>query len=230
MCLQGSPTCSYFSRRASSHLTLQRNHKLTHSTASSHPAEAPVSRPVVDSGKRSGLIDARRAVYCLARSIERREKTPRPLHFWRDRFLRIYLTYWAALATAILFALATTPFNGLPARSAIPDSPFAWLADLSLTHVWVRVHPKMVVSWSHAYELGFYLLVGAVLLPFLRGPRRRFVLAASLTAITCLTQAPQFLPLLGLWPNFACGLAVHAALSSKLPARFETSLSPILRS
>lgn len=158
--------------------------------------------------------------YCLARSIERRAQSPRPLAFWRDRLLRIYLTYWAALATAILLALVATPFNGLSLWSPFPDSPKAWLGDLSLAHIWIEVRPKLLVSWSLSYELGFYLLVGAALFPLLRGPKRRFALAAAVTAIACLSPAPDFLPLLGLWPIFACGLAVHAALSPTLPLPF----------
>ena len=158
--------------------------------------------------------------YCLARGLERRGEQTAPLRFWRDRLLRIFPSYWAALLLACVLALLATPFNGLSAASAFPKSVGAALGDLSLTHVWLGFKPRLTVSWSLTAEIGFYLAIGLAFFRPFRAPRRRFALLALLTALSLLPTVPELLPLLALWPVFACGLAVQAALSPLLPKSF----------
>ncbi len=181
----------------------------------------PILRPILDHGK-IGWVGRNLLFmisgYCLARSLERRAHDPRPLEFWRDRLLRIYLLYWAALAVSMLMALAATPFNGLSAGSALPASPLAWLGDLSLTHIWMGIETKLTVSWSLSFEIGFYLVVGAALLKPFHGSRARLAMVMAITALSLSRSVTSYVPLLGLWPVFACGLAVYAALNPRLPA------------
>ena len=158
--------------------------------------------------------------YCLARGLDRRASQTGPLRFWRDRLLRIFPPYWAALLLACVLALLAVPFNGLSVASAFPKSVGAALGDLSLTHVWLGFKPRLTVSWSLTAEIGFYLAVGLALFRPFKDPRRRFALFAFLTTLSLLPIVPELLPLLGLWPVFACGLAVQAALSPLLPRGF----------
>lgn len=155
--------------------------------------------------------------YCLAQLMEKRGPALSPLAFWRDRLLRIYLTYWAAFLLALVLALAATPFNGLSPAEAVPKSATAWLGDLTLSHIWLGIRPWMIVSWSLAFEIGFYLVLGIVLLAGYRGPMFRLGYCAAVTFICHLPAVSTHVPALGLWPIFACGLAVQAALSEKLP-------------
>ncbi|MCC6415188.1 MAG: acyltransferase [Opitutaceae bacterium] len=84
--------------------------------------------------------------YCLAQAVESRarRKVP-PVIFWFDRLLRIYPVYWTAFLLTLALALIATPFNHLPASSALPSSAHAWLANLTLTSVWQGVAPKLPV-------------------------------------------------------------------------------------
>lgn len=155
--------------------------------------------------------------YCLAQVMEKRGAGLSPVVFWRDRLLRIYLTYWAALLLAVALALAATPFNGIAPADIFPKTAAAWLGDLTLSHVWMDIRPWLIVSWSLAFELGFYVVLGLVLLAGPRGALFRLGYCAAVTLAAHLPWAADHLPVLGLWPVFACGLAIQAALSSKLP-------------
>lgn len=157
--------------------------------------------------------------YCISESIARRANSPGAgaLAFWLDRGLRIYPAFWAALLLACVLAAAATPFNGRPPASAWPASLPAALADISLTASWFGEPTRLLVSWSLHYEIAFYLLIGATLLPGLRTPSRRLACIAGLTACVCLFPSLFAPTALRLWPYFACGCLVHFALRSRLP-------------
>ena len=161
--------------------------------------------------------------YCLAGLLEKRASHLSPIVFWRDRLLRIYLTYWAALLLAFALALAATPFNGIAPAAALPKTAIAWLGDLTLTHIWVGVRPWLIVSWSLSFEIGFYIILGLVLLAGKRSPLLRFGLCAAVTFLSHVPGMSEHIKLLILWPVFACGLAVQAALSNQLPYWIRTS-------
>lgn len=166
--------------------------------------------------------------YFIGGALERRATLGGgPLAFWRDRMLRIYPVFWAAFIFAGLLALTATPFNGLAPASAWPASPGAWLGDLTLSGVWFGIDPRLIVSWSLNYEIGFYLVAGLSLLL----PRSRPVLRLSFfVAITTTAHlVPRGIaPLLDFWPQFAVGLAAALALSSNQPriARFAVAAYP----
>lgn len=137
--------------------------------------------------------------------------------FWRDRLLRIYPAFWIAYVCAGLLAMAATPFNGLPPSSAWPAGPTAWMGDLSLTGLWFGINPRLLVSWSLDYEIAFYVLAGLVLAAPLGSPFARLAGFAVITLAAHAFREPA-MPLLGLWPQFAAGVAVRYASNTTLPA------------
>lgn len=169
--------------------------------------------------------------YCLAQVIESRARRQiSPVTFWFDRLLRIFPVYWAALLLTIALALLATPFNRLPPSTALPTSLHVWITNLSLTTSWQGLYPQLPVSWSLDYEIGFYALVGFALLRPFGSVGRRMAFFAALTAFSHLSLITAYFPLLTLWPQFACGLAIHTALSQGHPAshRLLAGLYPLL--
>ena len=155
--------------------------------------------------------------YFIADAIERRASAPHgALNFWRDRFLRIYPVFWAAFIFSGLLALAATPFNGLAASSAWPATFAAWLGDLSLSGMWFDIGPRLLVSWSLAYEIGFYALAGLCLLLPRAKPLSRLALYTTFTLVAYLTPR-GLVPLFDLWPQFASGIFTAYALSPLVP-------------
>lgn len=161
--------------------------------------------------------------YCLAEALAHRAAAQvGPIAFWRDRLLRIFPVYWCALALAIILSAAATPLNHLDLASAFPASLLGWLGDITLTSAWLGSTPRLNVSWSLNYEIGFYLLVGTALFRPLRAPGSRLAFFAALTLLSHLPSVAAHFPLLALWPQFACGVAVHSALHSPLTRSFRT--------
>ena len=89
--------------------------------------------------------------------------------FFRDRLLRIYPVYWAALLLALALALAAHPFNHAAWRSAdgrangvFPHDVATALGNVSLLDAWFRHVPGyLVVAWSLTHEIFFYALMAA---------------------------------------------------------------------
>jgi peptidoglycan/LPS O-acetylase OafA/YrhL len=168
--------------------------------------------------------------YFITGSIERRAGALHgPLAFWRDRFLRIYPVFWAAFIFSGLLALAATPFNGLAASSAWPATSAAWLGDLTLSGVWFGIGPRLLVSWSLAYEIGFYVIVGLSLFLPLAQPLSRLAFFAAFTVVAHFMPYGLF-PLLDLWPQFAAGIFAAYALSPRVsrPTRLVATAYPAL--
>lgn len=104
----------------------------------------------------------------LAVAVRRRESSA---DFLKDRLLRIYPAYWAALGAAIVLRLIASPFNHTAWAASFPNSLLGWFGDLSLLHVALGQPIYLLVSWSLFFELCFYA-VGAVALTIQR--RRLF--------------------------------------------------------
>jgi len=157
----------------------------------------------------------------LAKARRRREAAGA---FLCERGLRIYPTYWVALAALVFIRMAASPFNGGRLENTIPSGVAAWLGDVLLVQPYFGTTPALIVSWTLVYELGFYALAAGALLF-----RRRGVPAPGLIGIGLLLCIPSalgwqspFLHVLGLWPDFLVGaLAWRASRSpSDLTARF----------
>jgi len=128
--------------------------------------------------------------------------------FLRERALRIFPTYWAALALALALRLIAVPFNHTTVASNLPATAQGWIADLLLINPYLDVPFSLTVSWSLVYELGFYGLAAAVLVL-----GRRALSPVSLVILGLLLCLWPWLDLdlkptfvLGRWPEFFAGV------------------------
>ena len=156
--------------------------------------------------------------WCIAERVSAAWRRGEPaLGFLRERALRIFPTYWAALAVTFALRLLAAPFNSAPLASNFPAGARGWLGDLFLINPYLGVTPTIIISWSLVFELGFYLIgAGAILL------RRRKVTSASIAAlgfVLCLWPlfGWKFTPalVLSLWPDFFAGVLVWWAARAK---------------
>lgn len=133
------------------------------------------------------------------------------IHFAAERFLRIYPTYWAALALAILLRLGALPFNRTPLLEALPAGGAGWLASLTLFGPPFGGSLYLLVSWSLVYELAFYLCAAWALwaLGRRRGDAGLFFAVGALACAAPLLADTRHgaLSFLGMWPEFFAGAA-----------------------
>ena len=156
--------------------------------------------------------------WCIAERLAAAYRRDEPIAgFLRERALRIYPTYWAALALTFAVRVVAVPFNHTFLAASFPAGVRGWFADLFLVNRYLSAPATIIVSWSLVYELGFYLLgSGGLLL------RRKFVSSSALAVLglaLCLWPLlgvnPRATYVLGLWPDFFAGaLAWWAARSS----------------
>ncbi|MBL9087399.1 MAG: acyltransferase [Planctomycetia bacterium] len=145
--------------------------------------------------------------------------------FLRRRARRIFPTFWAAtaLAAAIGLVVAGLAAAGLSARLFDPFAAgWHWLSSLLLVETSLKtfgIDPDYGANgplWSLCYEVPFYAWVAFAWVA--RGRRTRVVATVATTAAAVLVRAvPSLRPrgfLLDLWPDFLCGLWVHARLTS----------------
>jgi exopolysaccharide production protein ExoZ len=132
-------------------------------------------------------------------------------HFAIERSLRIYPTYWAALAATILLRIAAVPFNTAPLSVSAPTGWQDWIGSLFLLSPYLGCSPFLFVSWSLVFELGFYLCAVVALVAARRrlaGGTLLFLIGCAMCLIPCATQGrPPIWFVLGLWPNFFAGMA-----------------------
>lgn len=142
--------------------------------------------------------------------------------FVRARVRRIYPPFWAAWTLAAVFSILAAWIAAqrhLPSYSGEHDvlkEPLSfWLSNLTLTQEAVRGDSLISPTWTLSYEVGFYLIVGLlVLVPVLKRHGTVWFLNAlhALTATSLLIFAfvPHFrLYPLDLWPQFGLGAIVY---------------------
>ncbi len=137
--------------------------------------------------------------------------------FWANRALRIFPTYWFALAFTLLIGIIAFPFNGVAWSDVFPVGLKGWAADLFLLHPYLGAKSSVLVSWSLVYELGFYALMGVILLPH-AGTRwlpAYFGAGMALCFVPLLVALPKWALVLGLWPDFFLGSAVYTTLYAR---------------
>jgi peptidoglycan/LPS O-acetylase OafA/YrhL len=149
------------------------------------------------------------------------------LFFLRERFLRIYPAYWAALLIAILLRLAAAPINHTSLASNIPASPLSWFGDLTLLHFALGTPVFLLVSWTLFCEMGFYGAAGLALGLFRLGVRHSLLLPTG--ALFCFWSLfnlhhRAFLPL-ELWPEFYAGVIAWWAARGQRSRAFWASLT-----
>jgi peptidoglycan/LPS O-acetylase OafA/YrhL len=161
--------------------------------------------------------------YCISARLHRDNEGQTPIrHFLVDRLLRIFPTYWVALAVTLLLGLATRPFNHTPlyatpfALGVLPATTTRWLSNLLLMEPWLQVPPILNVSWTLTYELAFYALAAACLGLF-RLTRTIWPSAMLVGALLTLSlwQGDQHqIPGITRLPEFMCGAVLYATLTA----------------
>lgn len=169
--------------------------------------------------------------WCIAeRLAAARRRDESVLHFLRERALRIYPAYWAALALLFLVRAAAAPFNTTSLAQNFPASPAAWIGDLLLVQPYLATPAALVVSWSLVYELGFYALGAAALVLHRRGLPTALLLGLGvLLSLPASFQAiPRPLYVLGLWPDFFAGVLAWRAARATPDATARWSMMLLL--
>ncbi|MBC7879699.1 MAG: acyltransferase [Anaerolineae bacterium] len=98
--------------------------------------------------------------YCVAanaHSLLRKQQTS--FQFLGDRFLRILPTYWSSILATVAISIIAIPLNHTKLLDNLPNSLTDWIANIFLIQPYLHVEPYVVVYWSLAVEVGFYLLV-----------------------------------------------------------------------
>jgi exopolysaccharide production protein ExoZ len=141
--------------------------------------------------------------------------------FIRERILRIFPTYWAALALLFLSRLIALPFNRATFETSFPDGVRGWIADLFLLNPYLNVPSTLLVSWSLVFELGFYVLGAGALLLRRRGvsSARIALIGFALCAWPLMQISSSAALVLGLWPDFFAGVLVWWSARAKTAAR-----------
>lgn len=153
--------------------------------------------------------------YCIAASLasclQRRETA---LGFLRDRALRIYPVYWAALAFFLILGAVTAPLIGMSPGSVLPKSCDSLLLNTTLIQPLFGDSYLLGVTWSLAYELAFYFISAAGMLLIAVG----FGAVSAVAAGTVLAFLGLLLPdapfPLNLWPEFFAGMLVFCTAYS----------------
>ena len=146
--------------------------------------------------------------WCIAQRIttayERRES---PFSYLGDRALRIFPTYWAVLAFAVLMLAVAAPFNRIPFSQNIPHGAGRWLAEITLAQPAFGYGPILIVSWTLYYELSFYTASAiALVLRRLNLSAQLLLLLGGLICLIVSWFPPTGLLVgLSLWPHFFIG-------------------------
>ncbi|MCW2993007.1 MAG: acyltransferase [Conexibacter sp.] len=114
--------------------------------------------------------------FIIPASLERHGSLAR---FWISRFFRLFPLYWATLAAVlVLHALGT---YALPADYS-QHEVVTTAVNTTMMQAFVSLPLALGLSWTLAFEMGFYLMVTGL---FLAGAQRRSLpLAATLLALT----------------------------------------------
>lgn len=130
--------------------------------------------------------------------------------FLRERALRIFPTYWAALALLLCVRWLAMPFNHTTPEQNFPQGAGGWMGNILLINPYLGTPPTLMVSWSLVYELGFYGLGAAALLLRRHGLSSAAIAAAGM--LLCATPLLHFhspaIFVFGLWSDFFAGALV----------------------
>lgn len=153
--------------------------------------------------------------YCITASLDRAK-----LHqettwdFLKNRFWRLYPTYWLAFLFTILLNLIASPFNRVALHQVLPSSWQWWLGNAFLLQPYLGVSSYVVVYWSLVVEVGFYLMAAGLFVIWNRWgakPAAAIGLILGIISLGLQGTALQMSPL-GAWSEFLCGALVYQAL------------------
>jgi len=128
--------------------------------------------------------------------------------YLRERALRIYPSYLAALALAVLLLLAAAPFNSIPLSRNIPSSLGEWFVEVSLLQPAFGHGAILVVSWTLFYELTFYASSAvALVLRHWRVPANVLLVSGGAICLLVVWLPPAgILSGFGYWLHFFAGV------------------------
>lgn len=154
--------------------------------------------------------------YCIAASVASGlSKGRSPAIFMRDRVLRIYPAYWAALVFLAVVSAATAPFIGRSPLSALPQSFGSFLSDLALVQPFFGNDFFLLVSWSLAYEVCFYVMCAIAMVLLAAGVPVVAVLGVGML-LAVYGTLPMGAPFpLNLWAEFFFGSLAFVCLLAK---------------
>jgi peptidoglycan/LPS O-acetylase OafA/YrhL len=99
------------------------------------------------------------------RWAQRRDKTFSPLAFWRRRLVRLYPTYYAALATIVIVTVGLFGLHGLARERGVHEHFPLWLTTgnhLSVVGANFFIASLLPQAWSLALEEQIYALYTAI--------------------------------------------------------------------
>jgi peptidoglycan/LPS O-acetylase OafA/YrhL len=148
--------------------------------------------------------------YCIAERTAREQAWHGSAQaFMRDRLLRIYPPYWAAVILSLGLNVAGALAKGRPlsAPFVLPDGLAGAVAALGAVEPWFDRPTYLLVAWTLSYEIGFYLCAaaGIALAMRTRRPWLGPLWWGALLALGFMPAVTRLIPLLALWPHFALG-------------------------
>lgn len=155
--------------------------------------------------------------YCISASVYRTCKKGEisPAQFLRSRAERLLPVYWLAFLLSLLINLLASPLNSAGFWTSFPDSWQSWLGNILLIQPYIDVPYYVIVYWSLVVEVGFYLIVSALLLLAQRFNYKIAILAGlSLGFASVLAPVSSSIKAIPLWSEFLCGVLTFIALLS----------------
>ncbi len=154
--------------------------------------------------------------YCIAAAVDAGvSRGHSVLGFLRDRALRIYPTYWMALVFLMVVGALTAPFIGKSPTSALPQFSPAFLPDIFLVQPFFTGQYFLLVSWSLAFEVCFYVMCAAGMwLLLAQWPAPLVLGLGGCLAVLGLAWPNAPFPL-AFWPEFYLGVLSFAFLRAR---------------
>jgi peptidoglycan/LPS O-acetylase OafA/YrhL len=157
--------------------------------------------------------------YCIVSSAYRSTlKDSNPVTFLKNRFWRLVPTYWIAFFCAIALNIISSPFNKVSLSSLVPMSWQVWLGNLLLIQPYLNIPGYVVVYWSLAAEIGFYLIVAGLLVISDRFGQKTALMIGVSTGVASVFINSQW-AVLTAWCEFVCGGLLFLALLAQAKER-----------
>jgi len=156
--------------------------------------------------------------YCITASLDRaRLHQETPWDFLKNRFWRLYPTYWVAFLFTILLNLISLPFNQVAIGHVLPPDWQWWLGNTFLIQPYLGVSSYVVVYWSLVVEVGFYLMAAGLFVLWNRWGVKPAVCFSLILGMISLGLQGTILQMssLGAWSEFLCGALVYSALAAR---------------
>lgn len=191
-----------------------------------HPILRPIL-PVTELGWLGVNVFFTVSGWCIAeRLAAAHRRSENPAAFLSERALRIFPSYWAALAITVLLLALASPFNGIPLARNVPATLAAWLVELSLTQPAFARTGVLIVSWTLFHELTFYAAGACALVLRQRGVPATALLVLGGVGCLLVTALHPSGPFSGFafWTHFFAGVLAWWSFNRPIGATWLTAL------